>query len=129
MSGSHGWLQSMEGSEYLIDIRAQWSEEKLVIEELLAAELAPMSALRTTKIGKVSGERASQPPLEVLGMDAQADSQPEHELEGHDRDIACGFCTCRLLPIGRLKSGSLLHLLTACSVMQHTIVYQSRSDR
>ncbi|CAE7718333.1 unnamed protein product [Symbiodinium pilosum] len=102
MSGSHGWLQSMEGSEYLIDIRAQWSEEKLVIEELLAAELAPMSALRTTKIGKVSGERASQPPLEVLGMDAQADSQPEHELEGHDRDIACGFCTCRLLPIGRL---------------------------
>ena len=92
----------MQGNECLIDTRAQWEEEKLIIEELLAAYNSPISALRLPKIGKADGVQEIGNPLEDQPIQ-ELDSQ----LDNHDREIACGLCMCRLLPFGR-------HRVTKC---------------
>ena len=68
-----------------------------MIEELLAADTAPISSLRL-KVGE-PGVREARNPLE--DVEARSERQPLPEFECHDREIAFGFCTCRLLPTGR----------------------------
>ena len=79
-----------------MDTRAQWEEEKLVVEELLAAYTAPISALRLPKVRKADGVQEIGNPLEDQPIQ-ELDSQ----LDNHDREVACGLCMCRLLPVGR----------------------------
>jgi len=101
-SGSSGWLRSVQGNQYLMDTRAQWEEEKLVVEELLAAYTAPISALRLPKVRKADGVQEIGNPLEDQPIQ-ELDSQ----LDNHDREVACGLCMCRLLPVGRLHPAVL----------------------
>ena len=88
-----------------MDTRAQWDEEKLIIQELLGGDSAAesaISALRLPKVGKagVAAVAETRNPLEVLGAEL-SESHPVQEPESHDREIVCGFCACRLLPTGR----------------------------
>jgi len=101
-SGSSGWLRSVQGNQCLMDTRAQWEEEKLVVEELLAAYTAPISALRLPKVRKADGVQEIGNPLEDQPIQ-ELDSQ----LDNHDREVACGLCMCRLLPVGRLHPAVL----------------------